>query len=245
MVLSSGLASIARQNKSWARLGGRDRTTTEDLVVNFGLCRNHLDPAEVPSVRVKRMIIHMVKPIPMKQSGPSRITIAHAMWGRNYAYPTRCRLAMLVRRVRDRLCPDRPPICIGTSATMATEGDDAQRAKTVAVVSSRLFGTLISSDAAIGESLERATDSDLKSTKLGSALVTAVNDTRALRRGHQASEGQGHSILPQAGAKCEPAAQERRALQPGRDHGRVGARLRSRRSNDLEVHASCRQIDDR
>jgi ATP-dependent helicase YprA (DUF1998 family) len=27
-------------------------------------------------------------------------------------------IAMLVRRVRDRLCPDREPICIGTSATM-------------------------------------------------------------------------------------------------------------------------------
>ena len=28
-------------------------------------------------------------------------------------------LAMLVRRVRDRLCRERAPICIGTSATMA------------------------------------------------------------------------------------------------------------------------------
>ena len=85
-------------------------------------------------------------------------------------------VAMLVRRVRDRLCPDRQPICIGTSATMATEGDDAQRAKTVAAVSSRLFGTPVSSDAVIGESLERATSSALKSTKLGSALVAAVTD---------------------------------------------------------------------
>src|SRR4029077_8776522 len=47
---------------------------------------NHLDAADVPSISVKRMVIHMVKPIPMKESGPSRITIAHAMWGRNYAY---------------------------------------------------------------------------------------------------------------------------------------------------------------
>ena len=85
-------------------------------------------------------------------------------------------IAMLVRRVRDRLCPDRQPICIGTSATMATEGDDVQRAKLVAAVSSRLFGTAISDDAVIGESLERATDSALKSTKLGSALAVAVND---------------------------------------------------------------------
>jgi ATP-dependent helicase YprA (DUF1998 family) len=37
-------------------------------------------------------------------------------------------VAMLVRRVRDRLCPEKTPVCIGTSATMATEGDDAKRA---------------------------------------------------------------------------------------------------------------------
>jgi ATP-dependent helicase YprA (DUF1998 family) len=85
-------------------------------------------------------------------------------------------VAMLVRRVRDRLCPDHQPICIGTSATMATEGDDAQRAAVIARVSSRLFGASIFSDAVVGESLERATDSAVKSTTLGSALVHAVED---------------------------------------------------------------------
>jgi Lhr-like helicase len=85
-------------------------------------------------------------------------------------------VAMLVRRVRDRLCPDHQPICIGTSATMATEGDDAQRAAVIARVSSRLFGASIFSDAVVGESLERATDSAVKSTTLGSALVQAVED---------------------------------------------------------------------
>ena len=37
---------------------------------------NHLDPTDVPSVRVRRMVIHMGKPIPMKESESSRITIA-------------------------------------------------------------------------------------------------------------------------------------------------------------------------
>jgi hypothetical protein len=32
------------------------------------------------------MVIHMGKPIPMKESESSRITIARAMWGRDYAY---------------------------------------------------------------------------------------------------------------------------------------------------------------
>jgi hypothetical protein len=85
-------------------------------------------------------------------------------------------VAMLVRRVRDRLCPEKAPVCIGTSATMATEGDDAKRAAVVAAVASRLFGSPISTDAVIGESLERATDPTLKPATLGAALVAAVND---------------------------------------------------------------------
>ena len=47
-------------------------------------------------------------------------------------------VAMLVRRIRDRLCRQHEPICIGTS------------------VASRLFGTAIGTDAVIDESLERA-----------------------------------------------------------------------------------------
>jgi ATP-dependent helicase YprA (DUF1998 family) len=71
-------------------------------------------------------------------------------------------VAMLMRRVRDRLCPDRQPICIGTSATMASEGSQTDRAAAVASVASRLFGTAIPRDAAIDESLARATDPALK-----------------------------------------------------------------------------------
>jgi hypothetical protein len=44
----------------------------------------------------------MVKPIPMKESRPSRITIAHAMWGRNYAYPSY--VAGKIDRVGDLCC---------------------------------------------------------------------------------------------------------------------------------------------
>jgi Lhr-like helicase len=67
-------------------------------------------------------------------------------------------VAMLVRRVRDRLCGQKAPICIGTSATMASEGEESARATAVARVASRLFGTSVSPDAVIDESLERATD---------------------------------------------------------------------------------------
>lgn len=70
-------------------------------------------------------------------------------------------VAVLVRRIRDRCAGAVPPICIGTSATMASEGSDASRAVSVSDVASRLFGTAIGPDAVIDESLRRATDDRL------------------------------------------------------------------------------------
>ena len=71
-------------------------------------------------------------------------------------------VAILVRRLRNRCAPDKAPICIGTSATMASEGSEAGRAKAVADVASRMFGASIGPDAVIDESLQRATDDLLK-----------------------------------------------------------------------------------
>ena len=67
-------------------------------------------------------------------------------------------VAMLVRRVRDRLCRRKTPICIGTSATMASEGAEEARSVVVSKVATRLFGLKVSPDAVIDESLERATN---------------------------------------------------------------------------------------
>lgn len=65
-------------------------------------------------------------------------------------------VSMLMRRVRERLCPERPPICIGTSATMAS-AEAGNSSAVVAEVASRLFGAAIGPDGVITESLERAT----------------------------------------------------------------------------------------
>ena len=70
-------------------------------------------------------------------------------------------VAVLVRRLRDRCARDKAPICIGTSATMASEGSDSDRARAVARVASRLFGTPVGPDAVIDESLRRATANHL------------------------------------------------------------------------------------
>ena len=84
-------------------------------------------------------------------------------------------VAMLVRRLRDRLCRDRPPLCIGTSATMSSQEHDTERAIAVAEVASRLFGTDIPPDAVIDETFERATDPKLKPQTLGAALANPVD----------------------------------------------------------------------
>jgi len=87
-------------------------------------------------------------------------------------------VAILVRRLRNRCTPDKAPICIGTSATMASEGSDANRAQAVADVASRLFGTHIGPESVIDESLQRATDDRLKlndvRSKLAPVLTTAL-----------------------------------------------------------------------
>src|SRR5690606_32496817 len=84
-------------------------------------------------------------------------------------------VAMLVRRVRDRLCRDKAPICIGTSATMSSEEGEEKRADAIAAVASRLFGTALGADAVIDESLERATDTDLTVANRGPALAASID----------------------------------------------------------------------
>ena len=64
-------------------------------------------------------------------------------------------VALLVRRVREALA-DRLQ-CIGTSATMATEGSEQDKRKKVAEVADRLFGTDISDAHVITETLQRVT----------------------------------------------------------------------------------------
>ncbi|MFG1956941.1 DEAD/DEAH box helicase [Nonomuraea sp. NPDC049028] len=68
-------------------------------------------------------------------------------------------VAMLVRRVRDA-CEATEIQCVGTSATMTTEGSDQDRRKKVADTAARLFGVPVAQAHVIGETLERATTAD-------------------------------------------------------------------------------------
>ena len=65
-------------------------------------------------------------------------------------------VALLVRRLKDSC--DAPEVqCIGTSATMTTEGGPEDQKNEVARVASTLFGTAVDPEQVIGETLERIT----------------------------------------------------------------------------------------
>jgi hypothetical protein len=66
-------------------------------------------------------------------------------------------VALLVRRVREACRAERLQ-CIGTSATMSTEGSLDDQKRVVADVASTLFGTRVRPEHVIGETLVRATD---------------------------------------------------------------------------------------
>lgn len=83
-------------------------------------------------------------------------------------------VAMLVRRVKERLTPSRDLICIGTSATMSNSPDELERATTVSAVAAKLFGQPIAPANVIDELLERATDPLVKLQNLGSQLREAI-----------------------------------------------------------------------
>ncbi|MCI6863684.1 DEAD/DEAH box helicase, partial [Anaerobiospirillum succiniciproducens] len=83
-------------------------------------------------------------------------------------------VAMLVRRLRQQLkCQDNL-ICIGTSATMSSEGDASQKREVVAAVASKIFGTHIPPTNVIGEDLERVTNPRLDAISVKDRLQAEV-----------------------------------------------------------------------
>ena len=66
-------------------------------------------------------------------------------------------VAFLVRRLRDT-CDATDVQCIGTSATMTTEGDESAQKQAVAEVAKTLFGVPVQPADVIGETLQRITD---------------------------------------------------------------------------------------
>ena len=83
-------------------------------------------------------------------------------------------VALLVRRVRERLQP-KNLLCIGTSATMASEGSIGDRNRVVAGVASKLFGSEVAESNVVGETLERITLSTATADSVRPHLGEAID----------------------------------------------------------------------
>jgi hypothetical protein len=83
-------------------------------------------------------------------------------------------VALLVRRVRERLAPERLQ-CIGTSATMASEGSLVDKNRLVAGVVSKLFAASIPDSNVVVETLERVTDPNATAQSVRPALGPAID----------------------------------------------------------------------
>lgn len=81
-------------------------------------------------------------------------------------------VALLVRRVREALADKL--ICIGTSATMATDGTEMERNATVARVATRLFGTTIPDRNIVTETLKRTTPETETEKTVACMLAVAI-----------------------------------------------------------------------
>ncbi len=86
-------------------------------------------------------------------------------------------VAMLVRRVRERMGSP-TMLCIGTSATMSSGEADGGR-ETVARVGTTLFGSVVSADDVITETLDRATEWRGGEAGYLTALIDAVRQPEA------------------------------------------------------------------
>jgi hypothetical protein len=120
----------------------------------------------------------MLELIMTRQDFPDPQVVAHAQGLRflvldelhTYRGRQGADVAMLVRRVRERL--NLHLLCVGTSATMASEGTAADRSTAVATIATRLFGVQVHPANVITETLERVTPDDAPMD--GVALAAAV-----------------------------------------------------------------------
>lgn len=81
-------------------------------------------------------------------------------------------VAMLIRRLRGAVGTGKHLQCVGTSATLAGPGSNADQRAEVAALATRLFGTTFDPANIVGETLQRATAGSADSTRLQARVLS-------------------------------------------------------------------------
>jgi len=104
-------------------------------------------------------------------------------------------VALLVRRVRNRLETHQPIQCVGTSATLASEGTYEEQRRRVAEVGSQLFGVEVHPENIIGETLRRATpERDENDSSFVRELSTIIAQDEGLNPPHDYQTFTAHPL---------------------------------------------------
>ena len=83
-------------------------------------------------------------------------------------------VSLLIRRLRSQLTNSENLICIGTSATMSSEGSIIDQQKTVARVASTIFGVQIEYSQVVKETLQRVTSENLNKNNIKETLRNEI-----------------------------------------------------------------------
>lgn len=84
-------------------------------------------------------------------------------------------VALLIRRIRSQC--KHSPVCIGTSATLVSEGTHAERLDTVAALATKIFGIKFAEDQIISETLVRSLQNEPVNESLAESIRTSINPT--------------------------------------------------------------------
>ena len=156
-------------------------------------------------------------------------------------------VAMLVRRVREAVDGTQMQ-CVGTSATMASEGDyDQQRAR-VAEVAGAIFGSPVLPDHVIGETLERVTpEEDVTAPAFVERLRSRLASTdRTTPASYLEFRNDPLSIWIEStlGVQREPKSDRLIRAKPISITGPAGAALRLSKLTGVDVTGCTKAIEE-
>ena len=132
----------------FARYTGQDRDEARNAIVN--------DPPHILLTNYVMLEYMLIRPAERTLVGLTTRELAFLVMDELHVYRGRqgADVSMLLRRVRQR-AGRRDPVSIGTSATIVTDGDRAERRGRIAEAGRKLFGIEVPPDHVVEETLQR------------------------------------------------------------------------------------------
>ena len=148
----------------FGRYTGQDRDEARNAIIN--------DPPHILLTNYVMLEYMLIRPAERTLIGLTTRELTFLVMDELHVYRGRqgADVSMLLRRVRQR-AGQRDPVCVGTSATIVTEGDRSERRTRIAEAGRKLFGVEVPPDHVVEETLQRVATVPVPQ---GAALAAAV-----------------------------------------------------------------------